>query len=160
MILLAQSLANAPNLRELDVSLNEIGPTGFQMLCDVLPQTNLQTLVCNKNFLGDQILEVFASVIAGEGQGATKLKRFDFSSCRLNDAGLIFIINALERNKKISQIKLADNFFSEQVEAIMLETLNKNTTLVDIGLLGNRFSHSCLAKIKKIANRNVKMIEE
>ena len=42
----------------------------------------------------------------------------------------------------------------------MLETLNKNTTLVDIGLLGNRFSHSCLAKIKKIANRNVKMIEE
>ena len=99
-------------------------------------------------------------MIAGEGQGATKLKRFDFSSCRLNDAGLIFIINALERNKKISQIKLADNFFSEQVEAIMLETLNKNTILVDIGLLGNRFSHSCLAKIKKIANRNVKMIEE
>ena len=60
MIFLAQSLHEAPNLRELDVSLNEIGPTGFQMLCDVLPDTNLQTLVCNKNFLGDQILEVFA----------------------------------------------------------------------------------------------------
>lgn len=42
----------------------------------------------------------------------------------------------------------------------MLETLNKNTTLEDIGLQGNRFSHSCLAKIKKIATRNVKMIEE
>ena len=42
----------------------------------------------------------------------------------------------------------------------MLETLNKNTWLVDIGLQGNRFSHSCLAKIKKIAQRNVKMIEE
>ena len=42
----------------------------------------------------------------------------------------------------------------------MLETLNKNTTLVDISLQGNRFSHSCLAKIKKITNRNVKMIEE
>ena len=37
MILLAQSLIHAPNLKELDVSLNEIGPTGFQMLCDVLP---------------------------------------------------------------------------------------------------------------------------
>ena len=41
MILLAQSLQYAPNLKELDVSLNEIGPTGFQMLCEVLPQTNL-----------------------------------------------------------------------------------------------------------------------
>ena len=49
----------------------------------------------------------------GEGHGGTKLKKFDFSSCRLNDAGLIFLINALEKNKKISQIKLADNFFSE-----------------------------------------------
>ena len=96
----------------------------------------------------------------GDGTGATKLKRFDFSSCRLNDAGLISLINALERNKRINQIKLADNFFSEQVEAIMLETLNKNTTLTDIGLQGNRFSHSCLSKIKKIAQRNVKMIEE
>ena len=55
---------------------------------------------------------------------------------------------------------MADNFFSESVEALMLEKLNKNTTLIDIGLLGNRFSHSCLAKIKKIAQRNVKMIEE
>ena len=57
-------------------------------------------------------------------------------------------------------IKLADNFFSESVEAMMLETLNKNITLVDIGLNGNRFSHSCLAKVKKITQRNIKMIEE
>ena len=29
MILIAQSLRDAPQLKELDVSLNEIGPTGF-----------------------------------------------------------------------------------------------------------------------------------
>jgi len=161
MILLAQSLAQAHNLKELDVSLNEIGPNGFRHLCDVLPATNIETLVCNKNFLGDEILQVFAMVISGEtGTGATKLRRFDFSSCKLNDSGLFFLINALQSNKLISQIKLADNFFSESVEALMLEKLNKNTTLIDIGLLGNRFSHSCIAKIKKIAQRNVKMIEE
>jgi Ran GTPase-activating protein (RanGAP) involved in mRNA processing and transport len=57
-------------------------------------------------------------------------------------------------------VKLSDNFFSENVEAILLETLNKNTTLVDIALNGNRFSHSCLSKIKKITQRNIKMIEE
>lgn len=141
--------------------MNEIGPNGFKKLCEVLPGTNIETLVCNKNFLGDDILQVFAMVIQGEaGTGATKLRKFDFSSCKLNDSGLFFLINALQNNKLISHIKLSDNFFSESVEALMLEKLNKNTTLIDIGLQGNRFSHSCLTKVKKIALRNVKMIEE
>lgn len=72
MELLAKGLLHAPNLKEIDVSLNEIGPTGFSKLCEVLPQTGLQTLVCNKNFLGDPILELFAEVIGGpDGTGAT-----------------------------------------------------------------------------------------
>jgi len=43
---------------------------------------------------------------------------------------------------------------------MILESLNKNTALVDIDLKGNRFSHSCLSKIKKITQRNIKTIEE
>lgn len=118
-------------------------------------------MTCNKNFLGDDILSLFAQTINGEhAPPAAKLKKFDFSACRLNDAGLLYIINALQHNKLISSIKLADNFFSEAIEAIMLEILNKNTTLIDIVLTGNRFSHSCLSKIKKVTNRNIKMIEE
>ena len=41
LILIAQSLRDAPSLKDLDISLNEIGPVGFQTLCDVLPFTNL-----------------------------------------------------------------------------------------------------------------------
>ena len=53
------------------------------------------------------MLELFATVIAGiDGTGATKLKKFDFSTCRLNDSGLIFLIKALENNKLINQVKL------------------------------------------------------
>ena len=85
----------------------------------------------------------FANIIADSHQSG-KLKKFDFSSCRLNDAGLIYLINALQNNKKINCIKLTDNFFSENVEAILLETLNKNISLIEISLSGNRFSHSCL----------------
>ena len=99
-------------------------------------------------------------MITGEGKGATKLKRFDFSSCRLNDTGLMFIIGAVERNKHVSSIRLCDNFFSEQIEGFLIENLTKNTTLTEIGMQGNRFSSSCLTKVKKIAMRNVKMIEE
>jgi len=43
---------------------------------------------------------------------------------------------------------------------LLLEALNKNTNLVELNLAGNRFSHSCLAKLKKITQRNVRMIEE
>ena len=55
---------------------------------------------------------------------------------------------------------MTDNFFSENVEAVLLETLNKNTSLTEIALQGNRFSHTCLQKLKRITSRNVKLIEE
>jgi hypothetical protein len=41
-----------------------------------------------------------------------------------------------------------------------LEALNKNTSLIELNFAGNRLSHSCLAKLKKITTRNVRMIEE
>ena len=46
------------------------------------------------------------------------------------------------------------------MEATLIEALNKNTSLTEIALAGNRFSHSCLQKVKKITQRNIKMIEE
>jgi len=143
LILLAESLKSASTLTYLDISLNEIGPVGFQALCEALPDTNVATLVCNKNFLGDDVIAYFANILA-DSASSGRLRKFDFSSCRINDAGLIYLINALQNNKKVNSIKLTDNFFSENVEAILLETLNKNISLTEIALAGNRFSHACL----------------
>ena len=159
MLSLAECLKDAIMLQHLDISLNEIGPAGFQALCEVLPDTNIQTLICNKNFLGDDVMAYFANILA-DPNSSGRLRKFDFSACRLNDAGLIYLINALQNNKNVHSIRLTDNFFSENVEAILLETLNKNTILTEIAFGGNRFSHSCLQKVKKITTRNVKMIEE
>lgn len=156
LILIAQALKESKmNLKELDISLNEIGPQGFQALCEVLPHTKITSLTCNKNFLGDDILALFTQMLP-----QTKLKKFDMSSCRLNDSGLLHLIEALQVDKQVSQVKLADNFFSEQIETLLLESLNKNTNLVELNFTGNRFSHSCLAKLKKITTRNIRMIEE
>ena len=41
MVLLAKGIAQAPNIKELDISLNEIGPDGFEALCQVLPNTGI-----------------------------------------------------------------------------------------------------------------------
>jgi len=121
----------------------------------------LQTLVCSKNLLGDEILELFAAVIESElGHGGTLLSRFDLSSCRLNDRGLIFLISALANNPRARRVRLNDNFFSEQIEAQMLEILNKNMYLIEITLQGNRLSHGCLSKIRQIVHRNMKLVED
>jgi hypothetical protein len=48
--------------------------------------------------LGDEVLGYFANILTetgGAGPHQCKLKKFDFSSCRLNDSGLIYLINAL-----------------------------------------------------------------
>jgi Ran GTPase-activating protein (RanGAP) involved in mRNA processing and transport len=38
LVLLASALISSPNLKELDISLNEVGPAGFQALCEVYPE--------------------------------------------------------------------------------------------------------------------------
>ena len=94
LLVLSDSLKEAITLNSLDISLNEIGPAGFQALCEVLPQTNISFLICNKNFLGDDVMAYFANILA-DPSSSGRLKKFDFSACRLNDAGLIYLINAL-----------------------------------------------------------------
>jgi Ran GTPase-activating protein (RanGAP) involved in mRNA processing and transport len=69
MILIAESLSSSPCLKELDISLNEIGPAGFQALCDVLPQSKIEVLTCSKNFLGDEVLGYFANILTDTGAG-------------------------------------------------------------------------------------------
>ena len=73
----------------------------------------------------------FANIIADSNSNC-QLNKIDFSSCRLNDAGLIYLINAFQNNKKINQIRLTDNYFSENIEAVLLETLNKNISLTEL----------------------------
>lgn len=158
-VLLAESLVGNKKLLKLDISLNEIGSTGFQAIWEVLQTTKIEVLTCSKNFLGDEMLALFSNILSDESN-PWSLKKFDFSSCRLNDTGLLYLINALQNNKTVSHIKLIDNYFSEDIEAILLQTLNKNTSLIEIALQRNRLSHSCLSKIKKITSRNQRMIEE
>ena len=158
-ILLSESLVGNKTLKEIDISLNEIGPTGFQALWEVLQTTKIEVLTCNKNFLGDDMLALFSNILADETNPCS-LKRFDFSSCRLNNTGLLYLINALQNNKVVSHMKLIDNFFSEDIEAILLQTLNKNTSLIEVCFQRNRLSHSWITKIKKITSRNQRMIEE
>lgn len=83
-------------MQHLDISLNEVGPQGFQSLCEVLPQTKLQSLICNKNFLLENVLQLFTQTLP-----QTQLKRFEFSHCKLVDQDLLALIEQLSTDKQV-----------------------------------------------------------
>jgi Leucine-rich repeat (LRR) protein len=108
-------------LKELDISLNEIGPVGFQHLCDVLPNTRLTSLSCARNFLLDSAFNAFTSVLS-----QTQLRKFDFSNCKLSDNDMVGLIDILSMDKQIQVVKVENNYFSEQIEPYVMEQISKN----------------------------------
>lgn len=47
-----------------------------------------------------------------------------------------------------------DNYFSHEIDFVILNFLEKNTTITHIDLTKNRFSFQCLQKVNKIIKRN------
>jgi len=140
---LSQALNNNKFLQELDVSFNEIGLPGFNEIITVLPNCNLISLICSRNPLGDECLIKLSDHLMDK---SSKIKRLELCTCKLNDKGLASLLKALQGNKNLSNIRLTDNYFSENIEVLLISTLNTNTTIVEIALGGNRLSHSCLKK--------------
>ena len=64
IIALSKSLYNNQSLKVLDISLNEIGPSGFKALCEVIPDCIISDIICSKNFLGDEVIVYFANILA------------------------------------------------------------------------------------------------
>lgn len=56
--------------------------------------------------------------------------------------------------------KVADNFISEQIEKEITQILEKNHSIVNFTLRGNRISKACLKRVKQILTRNRKKEED
>jgi chromosome segregation ATPase len=82
---------------------------------------------------------------------------FDFSSCKIYDQGLIYLLNELTKNEKITWVNLRENFFSHEIDFVILNFLEKNTKITHFDLKKNRFSFQCLQKVDKIIKRNKKI---
>ena len=67
---------------------------------------------------------------------------------------MIYILHSLTTNEAINWINLKDNYFSHEIDFVILNFLEKNTHLTHIDLTKNRFSFQCLQKVNKIIKRN------
>ena len=150
---LALGLYKNEHLKILDLGSNSITFESFKDLCDSLNNNKIKILRCKNNLLGDESAKYFAESILNK-DSTSCLVSFDFSSCKIYDQGLIYLLNSLTTNEKINWINLRDNYFSHEIDFVILNFLEKNTHLTHIDLIKNRFSFQCLQKVNKIIKRN------
>ena len=145
MSLLALAIERNETLETLDISSNGLTFEGFKYLIDSLSNTNIKELIANNNLLGDQTAEYFAKHILS-AESDCPLQSFSFSSCKIYDTGLISLLKELAVNKKITSLRMNDNYFTQEVDYIVANLLTSNTTLLKVKLKRNRLSMQCLKK--------------
>ena len=150
---LAQGLYQNEYLRILDLGSNSITFESFKDLCDCLNNNKIKTLRLRNNLLKDEGAKYFSENILNK-DSTSCLTNFDFSACKIYDQGLIYLLNGLINNDRINWINLRDNYFSHEIDFVILKFLEKNTYLTHIDLTKNRFSFQCLQKVNKIIKRN------
>ena len=150
---LAQGLYQNEFLKILDLGSNSITFESFKDLCDSLNNNKIKTLRLRNNLLKDEGAKYFSENILNK-ESTSCLTNFDFSACKIYDQGLIYLLNGLINNEKINWINLRDNYFSHEIDFVILKFLEKNTYLTHIDLTKNRFSFQCLQKVNKIIKRN------
>ena len=150
---LAKGLVNNECLKIIDLGANNINFKSFKDICDCLNKNKIKIFRCKNNSLGDESVKYFSETILSKDTNSV-ITSFDFSSCKIYDQGLIYILHSLTNNDKISWISLKDNFFSHEIDFVILNFLEKNSTLTHIDLTKNRFSFQCLQKVNKIIKRN------
>lgn len=89
-----------------------------------------------------------------------KLEYFDFSSSKIYDQGLIYLLHQLQYNTSVKKVKLSDNYFTHEVDLLLVEYLDKNNTLIKFEVEKNRLSYLCMSKVKEIIERNRKQLSE
>lgn len=150
---LAKGLYKNEYLKILDLGSNSMTYESFITLCDSLNNNKVKTLRLRNNLLQDESAKYFAENILNK-ESTSCLTNFDFSSCKIYDQGLIYLLNGLVGNERIIWINLRDNYFSHEIDFVILKFLEKNTYLTHIDLTKNRFSFQCLQKVNKIIKRN------
>ncbi|CAG9325226.1 unnamed protein product [Blepharisma stoltei] len=150
---LVETLRTNRTIRELNIALNEIGPLGASAVAQMLPQTKIRSLNMSKNYLGDEAAIAFSNILSSPDYPC-KIENLNLGSCRIGDRGVETFFTSIVNNKYLTQLNFSDNFISEKLEGLLLECLDANYFLCKVLLAGNRLSHACISRIKKICERN------
>jgi hypothetical protein len=146
-------------LETLDLSSNSIDAEGFAGLCDSLNTNRIRSLKLKNNLLGDEAMKYFSRVIINNESNSC-ISSFDFSACKIYDQGLVFLLKELQGNNKVTKIKLRDNYFSHEIDYVVVDFMERNYNLLNFDLSRNRLSYQCMISLNKIIERNNRIENE
>lgn len=116
----------------------------------------------NSSFRGNSDVNetIFKKANDTKIKNKTQLEYFDFSSSKIYDQGLIYLLHQLQHNISVTKVKLRDNYFTHEVDLLLIEYLDKNYSLTKFDIEKNRLSLLCVSKVNEIIERNRKQQSE
>ncbi|KAG5277969.1 hypothetical protein AALO_G00093400 [Alosa alosa] len=120
------SILQSPNsLLDLDLSNNDLGDSGVQLLFTAMssPNCKLQTLRCAESNLSDKFCKIMASVL----QSPNSLLQLDLSQNDLGDSGVQLLSKGLSNHHcKLHTLRLSDCLMSEKGCGCLASALTSN----------------------------------
>ena len=124
-------------LTHLDLSWNDIGDLGTEVICKALQSNHVMThLILDGNTIGDSGAETLAEVIKSP---ATQLSYLHLDGCHITSLGVKILSGALQTNRSLTHLSLARSSISCSATALA-EALQLNRTLTHLDLSHNQIS--------------------
>nr|XP_055053434.1 NACHT, LRR and PYD domains-containing protein 12-like [Misgurnus anguillicaudatus] len=152
LVALTSALKSNPSqLRELDLSVNNLGDSGVTLICDVLKesQCKLEILrLCGCNITAEGCVDLTSALRSNPSH----LRDLDLSKNNLGDSGVKLISDVLKNPQcKLEKLWLTECIITNEGCAALTSALRSNPShLRDLNLSGNKFGDSGVKLISDV----------
>ena len=143
---LAPVLEQCPDLAELNLNSNDIGPEGSKILANVLQGKNFSRLHLFGNNIGAEGAMYIAQVLAQ----CPNFVELILNMNNIGDKGVSYIANVLVQCSKLAALDLSSNNIGVEGALNIAKVLTDCPNLTDLNLTNNNISDEAAKSLKEI----------
>lgn len=144
---LFKAVSRSVSLQNLGLGHNKLGPDGMSLLAKALERnTYLTALDISMNEIGAAGAACIASVLSN---ASSNLRSINLYGNHLGATGLKLIFNALQQNKELRVLNVANNNGTDAMCVELGDVLDVNTTLEDLDIRWNSISGAGIKDLAK-----------
>ena len=141
------------SLKKLDLSQKILQELEIEYDIDVEEENKLTHFIIRNSNVTDISSDILASKLIKNNK--IKLTRLEISQCKLQQAGLLSIINALEETSSLLDINLNSNFITNPVVNKLANVFASNSQLCSLNLSKCNLQEDGLNDILKVLNKSL-----